>query len=70
MKYKNPITNTLAAENESNGMHGDEPIYCPVNAYSDCPYCDKCLICHIANPMRDCDDFAASFDSWEDWESL
>lgn len=67
---KNPITGTKAFENESNGMHKGEVIYCPVNAYGDCPYCDQCIVCHIADPMKDCDDFSVFFESWEEWEKL
>ena len=53
---------------ETDGMHNGQPIYCPVNAYGDCPYCDKCNICHIQDPIEDCSDFDAFFESWEDWE--
>lgn len=51
---------------ESNGTHKGEPIYCTVNAW-DCPYY-KNGICYIKDPMKECDDFSAFFDSWEDWE--
>ena len=53
---------------ETNGMHNGSPIYCPVNAYGDCPYCDQCNICHIHDPIEDCDDFGSFFESWFDWE--
>lgn len=58
---------------ESNGKHNGETIYCPVNGCggSDpCPYCDNNNICYINDPMRDCDDFAACFESWKNWEEL
>lgn len=54
---------------ETDGTHKGQTVYCPVNGW-DCPYCDKNNVCHVADPMEDCDDFAACFDSWEDWESL
>ena len=54
---------------ESNGKHKGETIYCPVNGW-DCPYCDENNVCYINDPIEDCDDFAACFDSWEEWEEL
>ena len=51
---------------ESNGQHNGEPVYCTVNGI-DCPYYDK-GICYIADPVEDCDDFAAFFETWEEWE--
>ena len=53
------------------GTYKGEITYCTVNAMGDCPYCDKHGICHIENPMEDCDDFACFFDgSWDEWEAL
>lgn len=52
---------------ETNGTRNGDPIYCPVNAYGDCPYCDQYNLCHIKDPIADCDDFGAFFESWEDW---
>lgn len=52
---------------ETDGYRNGDPIYCPVNAYGDCPYCDQCNLCHIADPMTDCDDWVNFFDSWFDW---
>ena len=53
------------------GTYNGEPTYCTVNAYGDCPYCDQCGICHIEDPMKDCDDFATFFEgSWDYWLSL
>ena len=54
---------------ESNGKHKGETIYCPVNGW-DCPYCSENNVCYINDPMEECDDFAACFESWEDWEEL
>lgn len=51
------------------GTYNGEPTYCTVNAY-DCPYCDKCGICHIDDPIADCDDFAAFFEDWDEWLRL
>lgn len=53
------------------GTYAGQPTYCTVNAIGDCPYCDKNLICHIDDPMEDCDDFACFFDGdWDEWEAL
>lgn len=52
------------------GTYNGETTYCTVNAYGECPYCDQCNVCHIDDPMKDCDDFAAFFDSWDEWLSL
>ena len=58
---------------ESDGKHFDpntnkrEPIYCPVNGW-DCPYYEK-GICYIHDPMEDCDDWGAHWESWEEWEN-
>lgn len=58
---------------ESNGMHYDPnlgkqmPIYCPCNG-TDCPYYEN-GICYIRDPMEDCDDWAAFWESWEEWEN-
>ena len=52
---------------ETDGTHNGDPIYCPVNAYGECPYCDQCNMCHVADPIKDCDDFACFFESWDEW---
>lgn len=49
------------------GTYNGDYTYCPVNAYGDCPYCDQMGICHIDDPMEDCDDWGAFWESWEDW---
>lgn len=54
---------------ESDDLHNDEPIYCPSNAYGDCPYCDIDGRCYIADPTIECDDFSAYWKDWEDWEN-
>lgn len=68
--FKNPVYGSKAPKNETNAMHKEEPVFCPVNAYGDCPYCDQCNLCHIEDPMEDCEDFATMFGSWEEWEDL
>lgn len=56
--------------NAEAGTYANQPTYCTVNAIGDCPYCDKAGICHISDPQTECDDWAAFFDSWEDWLAL
>lgn len=70
-EHMNPITCTKAPVNETDGMHNDEVIYCPVNAYGDCCYCDQANVCHIKDPMKECADFMDMFEgNWQYWESL
>lgn len=52
---------------ETDGTRNGDPVYCPVNAYGDCPYCDQCNMCHIANPIEDCDDFGMFYLDWDEW---
>lgn len=52
---------------ETDGTRDGYPVFCPVNAGSDCPYCDKENKCHIADPVKDCDDFSYFFENWIDW---
>ena len=49
------------------GTYNGDYTYCTVNAYGDCPYCDQCGVCHIDDPIEDCDDFAAFFEDWDEW---
>ena len=49
------------------GTYNGDTTYCTVNAYGECPYCDQCGVCHIDDPMEDCDDWGAFWESWEDW---
>lgn len=49
------------------GTYNGDYTYCTVNAYGDCPYCDQCGVCHIEDPIEDCDDFAAFFENWDEW---
>ena len=53
---------------ETDGLRNGEPIYCPVNGW-DCPYYGK-GICHIKDPIEDCDDFGVFWDSREDYDSV
>lgn len=55
--------------NAKAGTYNGDITYCPVNAYGDCPYCDQLGICHIDDPMEDCDDWACFWESWEDWQA-
>lgn len=58
--------------NVENGTYNGETTYCPVNAYSDCPYCDQMGICHIDDPFEDCDDWCAVVcaENWDEWMDL
>lgn len=50
-----------------NGTYNGDTTYCPVNAYGDCPYCDQCNVCHIADPMEECDDWGIFWSDWDEW---
>ena len=54
--------------NAEQGTYNGEITYCPVKGW-DCPYY-KNGVCHIDDPIEDCDDFSAFFESWEYWEEL
>lgn len=58
----------MKERNAEQGTYNGEITYCPVNGW-DCPYF-KDNVCHIDDPIKDCDDFACAFESWEEWESL
>ena len=61
----------IVSPNSLEYTYAGQPTYCTVNAIGDCPYCDKNLICHIDDPMEDCDDFSCFFDGdWDEWEAL
>lgn len=53
---------------ESNGLHNGSTIYCPVDAYGDCPYCDQENKCYVLDPIEDCEDFGMFYEDWEEWE--
>lgn len=53
---------------ETDGTHNGHHVYCPVCAYGDCPYCDQENLCHIADPVEECDDFGAHYESWREYE--
>lgn len=53
---------------ETDGKRNGNYIFCPVNAIGDCPYCDKKGVCRMKDPMTDCDDFGAFWDSWEEYD--
>ena len=54
---------------ETDGKRNGEFIFCPVNAIGDCPYCDKKGHCRMKDPMADCEDFNAFWNSWESYDS-
>lgn len=56
--------------NAKEGTYNGTPTYCPVNAYGVCDYCDQCNVCHIDDPMVDCDDWQMFWDSWFEWETI
>ena len=58
----------MKERNAEQGTYNGEITYCPVNGW-DCPYF-KDNVCHIDDSIKDCDDFACAFESWEEWESL
>lgn len=50
------------------GTYNGMTTYCPVNAYGDCPYCDQRCVCHVENPVEDCDDWMSLWgEDWEMW---
>lgn len=55
---------------ETDGTRNGFKIYCPVNCWDeeDCPYADN-GICHIADPVKDCEDFAMVWGSWDEWDT-
>lgn len=53
---------------ETDGLRNGEFIYCPVNGW-DCPYYGD-DICHVKDPIKDCDNFAFYFESWDEWDRL
>lgn len=54
---------------ETDGYHNGSPVYCPVNAYGDCPFCDQCSLCRMSDPIESCGDFGAFWDSWEEYDN-
>lgn len=52
------------------GTYDGEYTYCPVNACGACPYCDKNLICHVEDPVKDCDDWAMFWGDWDEWKKI
>ena len=53
---------------ETDGKRNGNYIFCPVNAIDDCHYCDNHGVCHIANPIEECDDFGMFWESWEAYD--
>lgn len=50
------------------GMYNGDTTFCPVNAYSDCSYCDQCNVCHMPNPFV-CEDWKWFWSSWDEWQN-
>ncbi len=55
---------------ETDGTRNGKKIFCPANAYGDCPYCDQEGKCRIADPIEECDDFTSYFESWEEYDNI
>lgn len=49
---------------KANGTYNGDTTCCPVNAYRDCN------VCHIDNPIVDCDDFCGFYENWDEWIAL
>lgn len=56
--------------NAKKGTYNGDTTFCTVNAYGNCPYCDQCNVCHIEDPITDCEDFAMFFENWDEWLML
>lgn len=63
------ITYNPADTWETDGTRNGYTVYCPTCAYGDCPYCDQEGICHIADPVEECDDFGSYYESWDEYEA-
>lgn len=53
------------------GWHNGSKVYCSINGYP-CPYFRKETDygqCMVDDAMEDCDDFAGTWKSWEEWEA-
>ena len=53
---------------ETDGLRNGELVYCPVKGW-DCPYYGD-GVWHVKDPIKDCDDFALHFESWDEWDRL
>lgn len=53
--------------NAEKRTYAGDKTYCPTRAYGDCPYCDQHNVCHIDDPIEDCDDFAWVYPTWNEW---
>lgn len=52
---------------ETNGTRNGLNVFCPI-ADMTCPYCDKDGLCHISDPLEECSDFGAYYDSWDEYD--
>lgn len=53
---------------ETDGTRNGQTIHCPVGDFT-CPYCDEDNVCHIADPLEECDSFGSYYASWGAYES-
>ena len=53
---------------ETDGTRNGLNVFCPI-ADMTCPYCDKDGLCHISDPLEECSDFGAYYESWEEYEN-
>jgi hypothetical protein len=52
---------------ETDGTREGYTVYCPSDAYGDCPYCDQEGVCHIKDPMEECSDFGEFYEDWDEY---
>lgn len=52
---------------ETDGTRNGLNVYCPI-CDTTCPYCDEDGRCRITDPLEECSDFGAYYESWEEYE--
>lgn len=52
---------------ETDGTRNGLNVFCPI-CDTTCPYCDKDGLCRISDPLEECTDFGAYYESWEEYE--
>ncbi len=52
---------------ETDGTRNGLNVYCPI-CDATCPYCDENGLCRITDPLEECSDFGAYYESWEEYE--
>ena len=53
---------------ETDGTRNERNVFCPIRAMPPCPYCDEYGLCHINDPVEECSDFSACYESWKEYE--